>query len=165
MKSNLLFEYSVNKETNSIQIKREFNASIELVWDAWTKAELLNQWFGPQPFRVETLSMDFREGGFWLYALVSEEYGQQWGRTDYHKINKLKYFTASDSFLDENQNNIPEYPVSSWKISFHQEDGISTIHVLTTYDTLEDLEKMIEWGYMDGFTAVMKNLDELLANI
>lgn len=165
MESNLLFDFKVNKENNTIYIKREFDANLELVWKAWTTAELLEQWFGPKPFKVETLSMDFQEGGFWLYTLVSDEYGQQWGRTDYHKIVKLKYFTASDSFCDENQNVIPDYPVSSWKIEFSQDADITTINVTTTYKTLEDLEKMIEWGYMDGFKSVMKNLDELLATI
>ena len=165
MNSNLLFDFSVNKENNTIYIKREFDANLELVWKAWTTAELLDQWFGPKPFKTETLSMDFREGGFWLYTLKSNEYGQQWGKTDYHKIMNLKYFTASDSFLDENQNLIPDYPVSSWKIEFSQEGEITTINVVTTYKTLEDLEKMIEWGYMDGFTAVMKNLDKLFATL
>src|SRR5690554_574882 len=164
MDSNLLFDFSVNKENNIINIKREFDANLELVWKAWTTAELLDQWFGPIHFRAETLSMDCREGGFWLYTLKSDEYGQQWGKTDYHTIVNLKYFTASDSFLDENHQLIPDYPISSWKIEFRENANITTINVGTTYKSLEDLEKMIEWGYMDGFTAVMKNLDELFKN-
>lgn len=163
--SNLLFEFSVDKKNNTIHIKREFAANLDLVWKAWTTAELLDQWFGPKPFKAQTLSMDFREGGSWLYVLTSAEHGKQWGRTDYHKIENLKFFTASDSFCDEHQNLIAEYPTSSWKIDFNQHDDTTTINVTTTYKTLEDLEKMIEWGYMDGFTAVMKNLDELFASI
>lgn len=165
MTRNLLFNYSVDKENNAIHIKREFDAGLELVWDAWTKAELLDQWFGPKPFKAETISMDFSEGGFWLYTLISTEYGQQWGRTDYHKIEKLKYFTASDSFRDENQNLIPDYPVSSWKIEFSRQGEITTINMVTKYESPEDLEKMVDWGYMDGFTSVMKNLDELFSTL
>src|SRR5690554_6277182 len=165
MNNNLLFDYSINKENNTIYIKRVFDARLELVWNAWTNADLLDQWFGPKPYKAETLSMDFRESGFWLYTIKSEEYGQQWAKTDYHKIVNLKYFTASDSFLDENQKLIPDYPISSWIIEFSQEENRTTINVATTYKTLEDLEKMIEWGYMDGFTAVMKNLDELFTNL
>lgn len=158
-------DFSIDKETNTIHIKREFDANLEQVWQAWTTAELLDQWFGPAPFKAETLSMDFREGGFWLYTLISDEYGKQWGRTDYHKIVNLKYFTASDSFLDENQKLIPDYPVSRWKIDFSQKEDITTINVTTTYKSIEDLEKMIEWGYMDGFKAVMHNLDLLFETL
>ncbi len=165
MNGNLLFDFTVNKETNTIHIKREFAANLELVWKAWTTAELLDQWFGPKPFKAETISMDFQEGGFWLYMLSNDEYGKQWGRTDYHKIVNMKYFTASDSFCDENKNLIPDYPISSWKIDFIEDADITTINVTTKYETLEDLEKMIEWGYMDGFTAVMNNLDELFTSL
>lgn len=163
MNRKLFFDFSINKENNTIHIKREFDANIDLVWQAWTTEELLDQWFGPKPFKTKTLSMDFREGGFWFYTLLSEEYGNQWGRTDYHKIVRLKYFTASDSFLDKNQKLIPDYPVSNWKIEFSQKADLTTINVTTSYKSLEDLEKMIEWGYMDGFKAVLYNLDELFA--
>lgn len=163
MKSKHLFEFSIDQENNTIYIKRGFDATLQLVWQAWTKPELLDKWFGPKPFKAETLSMDFSEGGFWLYTLKSDEYGQQWGKTDYHKIVNLKYFTASDSFLDENLTLIPDYPVSSWKIDFNEDTDITSIYITTTYKSFVDLEKMVEWGYMDGFTAVMQNLDELLS--
>ncbi len=165
MNRKLLSNFSVDKENKTIHITREFNADLELVWQAWTTSELLEQWFGPSPFRAETISMDFREGGFWHYTLISDEYGKQWGRTDYHKIVNLKYFTASDSFLDENQNLIPDYPVSKWKIDFNQKDYLTIIKVTTTYTSIEDLEKMIKWGYMDGFKAVMRNLDLLIEKL
>lgn len=41
MNSNLLFDFNVNKENNTIHIKREFNANLELVWQAWTNSNLL----------------------------------------------------------------------------------------------------------------------------
>jgi len=162
MRKEPSFDFKVDKEKQTIFIERQFDAALEWVWKAWTNPALLDQWFGPKPFKAKTLSMDFREGGFWLYTLISEEYGNQWGRTDYHKIEKHRFFTASDSFLDENLSTIPDYPVSFWKIEFSEEGGITTIYVTTTYKTVDDLEKMVKWGYMDGFTAVMKNLDELL---
>jgi uncharacterized protein YndB with AHSA1/START domain len=66
MNSNLLFDFTVNKEEKTIHITREFAASLELVWRAWTTPELLDQWWGPQPWRAETKTMDFRQGGYWL---------------------------------------------------------------------------------------------------
>ncbi|MGN6566979.1 MAG: SRPBCC family protein [Flavipsychrobacter sp.] len=53
MTSDLLFDFSVNKETKTVHILRELNAPLELVWDAWTKPELLDQWWGPDPLCVE----------------------------------------------------------------------------------------------------------------
>ncbi|MDG3581815.1 SRPBCC domain-containing protein [Galbibacter pacificus] len=73
MNSNPLFDFSVNKENKAIHIKREFDATHELVWKAWTTAKLLDQWCAPKPYRTETKTLDFREGGFWHYAIVSSE--------------------------------------------------------------------------------------------
>ena len=72
MESNLSFNFEVNKENKTIAIQREFDADPQLVWSAWTTAELLDQWWGPRPWRAETKKMDFREGGHWLYAMVGE---------------------------------------------------------------------------------------------
>lgn len=44
-------------------IKRQFSASIEKVFDAWTKAEVLAQWFGPEGFSVSRSEVDLSVGG------------------------------------------------------------------------------------------------------
>ena len=46
-------EFIVNKETKTVSITKEFDAERDLVWDAYTKPELLDQWWAPKPFRHE----------------------------------------------------------------------------------------------------------------
>ena len=75
---NLLFDFTVDKAANTIYITREFAADLDLVWDAFTKAEILDQWMAPKPWRVQTKEMDFREGGRWLYAMISTENVARW---------------------------------------------------------------------------------------
>ena len=70
---NLPFDFTVDKATKTIHITREFATDLDLVWGAFTKAEILNQWYAPKPFRSRTKEMDFREGGRWLHAMVSPE--------------------------------------------------------------------------------------------
>ena len=88
MNSDLLFDFIVDKENKTIHIRREFNVSLELVWQAWTTAGLLDQWWGPQPWRAETKTMDFREGGQWLYAMVSPEGEKHCAKTDFVSVVK-----------------------------------------------------------------------------
>lgn len=120
MNSNLLFDFTVNKENNTIVIKREFAANLELVWQAWTTAELLDQWWGPKPYRSETKTMEFRVGGFRLYAMVSPEGEKHWAREDYQQIVQHKNFSSIDSFCDENGNENPDLPKSLWENHFEQ---------------------------------------------
>ena len=54
MKSDLLFDFNVDKAAKTIVITREFNAGLSLVWDAFTKPELLDKWAAPAPMRSET---------------------------------------------------------------------------------------------------------------
>ena len=67
---NLLFDFTVDKSTNTIHITREFAADIDLVWDAFTTAEILDQWVAPKPWKSKTKVMDFKVGGRRFYAMV-----------------------------------------------------------------------------------------------
>jgi uncharacterized protein YndB with AHSA1/START domain len=164
--SNLLFDFSVNKENNTIHVIREFNAGLDLVWKAWTTAELLDQWWGPKPWKAETKTMDFREGGYWLYAMVSPEGERHWSKVNYISIVKEKSFAAKDGFCDENGTMDPAFPQNLWENTFNTKGtNVAVVDMLLTFDTLSDLEKTIEMNFKEGFTMGLQQLDELLSTL
>jgi len=165
MNSNLLFDFTVNKENNTIHIKREFNANIELAWKAWTTAELLDQWWGPKPWKVETKTMDFREGGFWHYAMVGPEGEKHWSKANYISIEKEKSFTQRDVFCDESGTINPAFPQDLWENYFNSKENKVQVDMLLTFDTLADLEKIIEMGFKEGMITDFQQLDELLLTL
>jgi uncharacterized protein YndB with AHSA1/START domain len=162
MTSNLQFDFSVNKENKTINVKREFAANVDLVWDAWTKPEILDLWWAPKPYHVETKSMDFREGGTWLYAMISPEDIAHWCRADYKKIEPQKKFSALDAFCDEDGKVTEDFPRSLWNTSFAGKGDTTTVDIAIEYDNLADLEKIMQMGFKEGFTAGLNNLDEYL---
>lgn len=164
MKS-LPFDFSVNRETKTIHVKRGFDAQLSTVWKAWTTAELLDLWWAPKPWRAETKSMDFSEGGFWLYAMVGPEGEKHWSRADYLTIKKEETFTYMDAFADEQGNVNTAFPQNNWTNEFAEKDGITQVDVTLRFEKLEDLEKLIEMGFKEGFTMGMQNLDELLKTL
>lgn len=166
MNPNLKFDFTVNKENNTVNVKREFAANLELVWEAWTNPEILDQWWAPKPYQTRTKSMDFREGGMWLYEMYNTESENQqechWCKNDYHKIEHQKYFSGLDAFCDENGNINTEMPRTLWTNEFN-EDGEKTLVTITAkYDSLADLEKIIQMGFKEGFTMAMENLDQYI---
>jgi uncharacterized protein YndB with AHSA1/START domain len=165
MNSKLLFDFSVNKENNTIHITREFDANLELVWQAWTTAELLDKWWAPKPYRTETKSLDFREGGRWLYAMISPENEKQWCKADYDKINISKSISWLDAFCDRNGDENSEFPRSYWTNIFTEVNGITTVNVTLQHNRLEDIEMLIKMGFKEGFTMGLQNLDELLETL
>ena len=145
-----------------ITVIREFDAPLEQVWKAWTQSELLDQWWAPKPWKAKTKSMDFREGGVWLYAMVGPNGEQSWCRADFKKIVAHKSFSADDAFCDENGNIIPEPPGMHWENKFIKINEGTRVEVVITFATEADLHKIIEMGFQEGFTAAHSNLDELL---
>lgn len=165
MNSILLFDFSIDKETNTVLVKREFAATATLVWDAWTKPNLLDQWWAPKPYQTQTKSMDFREGGYWFYAMVSPEGEKHWCRNDYQKIEDQHSYTALDAFCDETGALDPNLPRTLWTNEFNAMDDTTLVSITAKYDSLADLEKIMEMGFQEGFTMALGNLDELLARL
>lgn len=165
MKNSLLFNFTVNKENNSVNVEREFAADLDLVWDAWTKPEILDQWWAPKPYVNKTKSMDFREGGMWLYAMISPENETHWCKNDYLKIDAKKSYTGLDAFCDENGNTNMEMPRTEWTNTFKQTADKTLVTISATYASLEDLEMVIQMGFQEGFTMGLNQLDELLGNL
>ncbi len=65
-------EYALPEVTDrDVHITRSFAAPIQLVWDFWTKPELLAKWFGPHGISVDqsTITVDERAGGSWTLAM------------------------------------------------------------------------------------------------
>ena len=163
MKHDLEFEFSVNKENKTITVKREFAAELPLVWDAYTKSEILDQWWAPKPWKARTKTMDFREGGYWHYAMVGPEGEEHWALANYKTIDPKKHFTALDGFADAEGVVNTQMPQSKWEVSFTPKQELTLVENLITFDDLAQLETTIQMGFKEGLTMAMENLDALLA--
>ena len=161
MKNNLQFDFLADKEKNTLTIRREFRADRQLVWDAYTKSKLLDQWFAPKPLSTKTKSMDFRDGGHWIYAMVEPGGKEHWGRTDYLKIKPIDRYTALDAFCDENGEINPDLPRANWEVSFMDFGSNAMVETIVTYESLKDLETIIQMGMQEGLASAMERLDEL----
>ncbi|SJZ73093.1 Uncharacterized conserved protein YndB, AHSA1/START domain [Chitinophaga eiseniae] len=165
MSTHLQFDFLVNKERNTLTIRREFRAKRQLVWDAYTKSELLDQWFAPKPFTTKTKHMDFREGGYWSYAMVDPEGKEYWGRTDYQKIQPISNYTALDAFCHDNGEINTDLPRAEWNVTFHEKGENAVVETVVTYASLADLETVIQMGLEEGLKLTLGKLDELLTTL
>ena len=163
MKNDLLFDFTVDKAAKTVFINREFDADLSLVWDAFTKQEILDQWWAPKPWSSKTKFMDFKVGGRRFYAMVSPE-GQEvrWAIQRYTSISPKTNFKFSNAFADKDEN--PELPGSDWDYTFSEQNGKTTVRITIYNESLARMEKMIEMGFTEGFKMSMENLENLLAS-
>ena len=155
-------DFIVDKQTKTVSITKEFAFELSLVWDAYTKPELLDQWWAPKPFASRTKVMDFRVGGRRFYAMVSPDGQERWGLQKYTSISPKTNFKFFSAFADEDEN--PQLPGSDWDLTFSERDGATKVNISIYNESLERLEKMVEMGFKEGMMSLMENLEELLAS-
>jgi uncharacterized protein YndB with AHSA1/START domain len=162
--SNLLFDFTVDKPTKTVIVTKEFEADQSLVWDAFTKKEILDQWWAPQPYTSRTLSMEFKVGGRRFYAMVSAE-GQEinYSVQTYTAILPTTNFKFVSVFADKDENPFP--PGSDWNLTFSEENGITKVIISIYNESLERMEKMIEMGFKEGFTMTLNYLEKILTTL
>jgi len=163
MKNDLLFDFTVDKAAKTVMITREFAAGLSLVWDAFTKAELLDQWVAPAPYTAKTKYMDFEVGGKRFYAMVSPEGQEHWALQEYTSITPKTNFKLYNAFADKD--GTPQPTGSDWDYNFSEKEGITKVSIRIYNDSLERMEMMIKMGFKEGFTASVKNLEELLQSM
>lgn len=163
MTNNLQFDFAVDKAAQTVSITREFDAELSLVWDAFTKAEILDQWVAPKPFTARTKYMNFEVGGRRFYAMVSPEGQERWLLQRYTSITPKTNFKMFNAFADKDEN--PELPGSDWDYTF-SDQGDRTIVYITIYnESLARMERMLEMGFKEGYAVSLQNLDNLLATL
>ncbi len=97
-------------KTTTLTITRTFDAPREKVWKAWTTPEHIKHWWGPNGFSAPAATVDFREGGTYLYCMrggpgmgsfANKDF---WSTGTYKEIVPLERIVATDNFADEHGN-------------------------------------------------------------
>lgn len=154
------YKFDIDKVNNAITIEKSFISNINDMWNAWTQSHILDQWWAPKPWHAETKEMSFTEGGKWLYAMVSPELEKIWSTMTYKNIIPLHSFTAKDAFTDENgvaQNN--EHPSCEWQTTLEEKDNSIIVKNVLTFKSEEDMKKILEMGFKEGYEMGLNNLE------
>ena len=161
--NNLQFDFKVDKSTKTVFVDKEFDAELSLVWDAFTKKEILDQWWAPKPYASKTKYMNFKVGGRRFYAMVSPEGQENWHIQDYTSISPKTNFKFFSVFADKDEN--PFLPGSNWNLNFNENKETTKVSITIQNDSLERMEQMIEMGFKEGFTMTLNELSNLLSNL
>jgi uncharacterized protein YndB with AHSA1/START domain len=166
---NLLFDFTIDKAAKTVFITREFDAELSLVWDAFTKQEILDQWWAPKPFTSKTKYMDFRVGGRRFYAMVNQEGAEiGWQIFKYTSITPKSNFKCFSVFTDKDET--PQLQGANWDLTFTEQnrpDGYrgTKLSISIYFESFDELEKMIAMGFKEGFTVTLNELTTLLKTL
>lgn len=161
--SDLLFDFTIDKAAKTVTLIREFDAKLSLVWDAFTKAEILDQWVAPKPMVSKTKYMNFEVGGKRFYAMVGPDGQERWAIQTYTSITPKTNFKMFNAFADKDEN--PQLPGSDWDYNFSEQNGITKVRITIFNESLERMERLIETGFKEGFKMSIDNLEKLLTTL
>jgi uncharacterized protein YndB with AHSA1/START domain len=162
MSDTVAFDFAVDKAAKTVTITREFEADLSLVWDAFTKADLLDQWLPPHPMTAKTKYQNFEVGGKRLYAMVSPDGGERWALQEYTSITPKTHFAMHNAFVDPD--GTPERPGSEWNHAFTAQHGTTTVRISIYNESLARMESILE-GFTQGMKISLSNLENLLATL
>ncbi|RYZ71088.1 MAG: SRPBCC domain-containing protein [Proteobacteria bacterium] len=162
MNDSLFFDFTVDKAAKTVYITREFDADLDLVWDAFTKAELLDQWTAPAPMVAKTKYQQFEVGGKRFWAMIGPDGTERWGLQRYTSITPKSNFKLFNTFADADET--PEPAGSDWDYTFSAEGDVTKVHIVIYNESFERMERILE-GFKLGFTASLGNLEQLLASL
>jgi len=128
-----LSEHLPTMQMREFVLAREFAAPRQLVWDAWTKPEHLQRWFGPKGFSLSVGAFDFKPGGTFLYGMKSPDGHAMWGKWTFREIVPPEKLVVITSFSDA-QGGVTRHPLSaSWPLetlsttTLAEKDGKTTL--------------------------------------
>lgn len=155
-------DFKIAEDGKSIHITRQYAGALSVVWDAWTNAQVLDQWWAPKPWKSETKSFDFKEGGRWHYCMKGPEGEETWGLFFYEEIEPLAFYRGNDKFADEDGHIQNDFPGMHWQVEFQENELGTLVDIHIQGESADDIQKHIEMGFREGFEMGLNNLDELL---
>lgn len=155
---------STESESKEIVISRTFDASREALWQAWTEADQIEQWWGPRGFTTRVDEMDFKPGGHFKYTMLDADGNEYPSVGVFREIAAQKRIVATDEFGDDMKEAAPEgLPTGMVNTtSFEDVDERPQVTISILHQSVEDRKKHEEMGVVDGFNEQFDKLEEYL---
>ena len=142
-----------------LDIEREFDAPVDLVYRAHTDSELLVQWLGPRRLAMTIDQFDPRAGGRWRYVHRDDE-GNEFGfHGVFHNTPTPEQIVQTFEF-----EGVPGH-VSLETATFDDLGGRTRVRSYSIYQSVEDRDAAIASGMESGIRESMDRLTELLPTL
>jgi len=144
---------------------RTFDAPRALVWKAYSQAEHLTQWWGPEGWTLPICEIDFTPGGKWFYGMQGPNDEMGYAGATYQEIHEPERIVYVDYFTDDKGNQLPDLPETHVTITFTESHGKTTMSYLLRFNKPEDRDTILQMGMEYGFKDSLNRLVKYLPTI
>jgi len=141
-----------------VVVTRMFEGPARIVFDAWTKPELIMQWWTPKSFGITFISCeaDVRAGGSYRYVFGHPSFDQPmafFGR--YLEVDPPKRLVWTNEEGEEGG--------SVTTVTFEEKNGKTYLTLSDVYPSKEALDEAMASGSIGGYPEQFEQLDILVA--
>ena len=156
---------TTDREALTMTLVADFPVPVERLWRAFADPRQLERFWGPPGYPTTFDTYDLRPGGFAHYWMTSPEGQRFHGRWDFTEIEEPHRIVILDSFADEKGEIDTSIGTGHMTFTFESTPTGSRYTALSRNETLEDLEKVLEMGQVEGMTLAIGQLDTVLADL
>lgn len=139
-----------------VVMTREVDAPRELVFDAWTKPEHVQQWMlGPSGWTMPVCEIDLRPGGAWHFVWGRADGPEMEMRGEYREVTPPERLVSTESWGGD-------WPETINTVTLSEEDGKTTITQTVLYPSKEARDAALATGMKEGVSVSFDRLAEHL---
>jgi uncharacterized protein YndB with AHSA1/START domain len=149
-------------EALTLTFVADFDADVEKVWQVWQDPRLLERWWGPPTWPATFDRYDFTVGGQAAYHMTGPDGEKSRGWWTITAIDAPHRLAFDDGFADENGRPNPAMGTTRAVVTLEATGSGTRMTTTTTFEDVDQLEKMAEMGMEEGMRLAMEQIDALL---
>lgn len=151
-------------DARTLTIVADFAAPPKRIWEVYADPRQLERVWGPPTYPATFVDHDLAPGGRVNYYMTSPEGERYYGYWEVGSVDEPSGFTFDDGFaLDEQFTKNTDLPVSKNVFTFVEHDGGTRATYVSTYASAEALQAVLDMGVVEGASAAINQIDDLVA--
>ncbi len=148
----------------TLTITADFAAPVERIWQVYADPRQLEKVWGPPTYPATVVDHDLTAGGRTTYFMTGPEGDKHAGYWQVTGVDEPTSFSFIDGFAHLDLNPNPEMPVCTNIYTFFEHDGGTRATYVSTYESTEALQQVLDMGVVEGTSAAINQIDELIAS-
>jgi len=158
---------SVETDLDQLTITIVADCAIPLrrLWDAYTDPRQIERFWGPPTYPATFLRHDAAAGGRSVYVMTGPEGDTHYGCWDWSSADAPVAFDVVDRFADAAGVPNLDLPTTHMRFAFEETSTGSRLTATSHFDSLEQMQQLIDMGMLEGTREAMSQIDSVLADL
>ncbi|WP_382306499.1 SRPBCC domain-containing protein [Herbiconiux sp. UC225_62] len=156
---------STDKDTDALTLTfvAEFDADVERIWQLWSDPRQLERWWGPPTWPATFTRHDVVVGGESRYHMTGPDGEKSRGWWRITAVDAPVHLAFDDGFSREDGEPDSDMPVIHGSVSLEDVDGRTRMTTVNQFESVEQMDQLIQMGMDEGMRLAMNQIDDMLA--